>query len=199
MIDLYSFQSWPLIERSFTEYGGYTPSMIGARADCVRSDGDAEWWDSLQPAYEWLKTEMVAAGLHRPSSDATPVWAWAQWVDDKGMVRHRPDRRSRWFREGYEDCDLIHLRVDPRRCLFTRFDAFNMVINDWPTPPLEAHDWDDATYDRWLDEHWDEPTDERRKLWHENVIVPYDDLPHEWVQATLWTIRPEDVKQVWKR
>lgn len=196
MIDLYSFQPYPVVERAFAKHGEYTPSAAMARHQSILDDGDTSWWDAVQPAYQWIIGEMEAAGLPRPSADATPLWAWAQWIDDKGNVCHHPNLKSEDFTDSYEDCDLLHLRVEREQCLFTCFDAFHMVINNWPAPPLEAKDWDDATYDRWLDEHWEDTAEQRRQQWHDNVIVPYDQMPREWVQATLWTIRPENVVEV---
>lgn len=57
MIDLYSFQRWPDIVKSFGHSGSYTPSWKAARERSI-ADGDADWWDAISPAYRWMMGEV---------------------------------------------------------------------------------------------------------------------------------------------
>lgn len=43
MIDLYSFQRWPDIVKSFGHSGSYTPSWSAARRQAIADDGDEDW------------------------------------------------------------------------------------------------------------------------------------------------------------
>ena len=141
MIDLYSFQRWPDIVKSFGHSGSYTPSWSAARRQAIADDGDEDWWNTISPAYEWMMGEMEHAGMPRPDPDAAPLWAWARWVDSKGRAHTRPDRRYPGFRNQYDGLDLLHLQVDENRVLCTDFDQYHWVINNWPCAPLDAGAW----------------------------------------------------------
>lgn len=56
MIDLYSFQRWPDIVKSFGHSGSYTPSWSAARKQSIA--GDADWWNAISPAYRWMMGEV---------------------------------------------------------------------------------------------------------------------------------------------
>ena len=128
MIDLYSFQRWPDIVKSFGHSGSYTPSWSAARRQAIADDGDEDWWNTISPAYEWMMGEMEHAGMPRPDPDAAPLWAWARWVDSKGRAHTRPDRRYPGFRNQYDGLELLHLQVDENRVLCTDFDQYHCVL-----------------------------------------------------------------------
>lgn len=140
--------------------------------------------------------EMKHAGMPRPDPDAAPLWAWARWVDSKGRAHTRPDRRYPGFRNQYDGLELLHLRVDENRVLCTDFDQYHCVINRWPCAPLDADRWTPAEYDRWLDEHWDDPAERKRLQYRANAIADPKRLPDRWIQACLWTITPHDVVDI---
>lgn len=56
MIDLYSFQRWPDIVKSFGHSGSYTPSWSAARRQAIADDAD--WWNAISPAYRWMMGEV---------------------------------------------------------------------------------------------------------------------------------------------
>lgn len=124
------------------------------------------------------------------------MWAWARWVDSKGRAHTRPDRRYPGFRNQYDGLELLHLRVDESRVLCTDFDQYHCVINRCPCAPLDAGTWPPAEYDRWLDEHWDDPPDAKAVQYRRNAIVGPKRLPDRWIQACLWTITPHDVADI---
>lgn len=92
--------------------------------------------------------------------------------------------------------ELLHLRVDENRVLCTDFDQYHCVINRWPCAPLDADRWTPAEYDRWLDEHWDDPAEKKRLQYRANAIADPKRLPDRWIQACLWTITPHDVVDI---
>lgn len=57
MIDLYSFQRWPDIVKSFGRSGSYTPSWSAARRQAIADDAD--WWNAIvDPAHlpdRWIQ------------------------------------------------------------------------------------------------------------------------------------------------
>ena len=124
------------------------------------------------------------------------MWAWARWVDSKGRAHTRPDRRYSGFRNQYDGLELLHLRVDENRVLCTDFDQYHCVINRWPCAPLDAGTWPPDEYDRWLDEHWDDPAEVKAIQYRANAIVGPKRLPDRWIQACLWTITPHDVVDI---
>lgn len=139
---------------------------------------------------------MEHKGMPRPDPDAAPLWAWARWVDSKGRAHTRPDRRYPGFRNQYDGLELLHLRVDESRVLCTDFDQYHCIINHWPCAPLDAGTWPPAEYDRWLDEHWDDPAEVKAIQYRANAIVGPKRLPDRWIQACLWTITPHDVADI---
>lgn len=56
MIDLYSFQRWLDIVKSFGRSGSYTPSWSAARRQAIADDAD--WWNAISPAYRWMMGEV---------------------------------------------------------------------------------------------------------------------------------------------
>ena len=100
------------------------------------------------------------------------------------------------LRNQYDGLELLHLRVDENRVLCTDFDQYHCVINRWPCAPLDADRWTPAEYDRWLDEHWDDPAEKKRLQYRANAIADPKRLPDRWIQACLWTITPHDVVDI---
>lgn len=56
LLDLYSFQRWPDIVKSFGRSGSYTPSWSAARRQAIADDAD--WWNAISPAYRWMMGEV---------------------------------------------------------------------------------------------------------------------------------------------
>lgn len=139
---------------------------------------------------------VVANGTGALERSGRELWAWARWVDSKGRAHTRPDRRYPGFRNQYDGLELLHLRVDENRVLCTDFDQYHCVINRCPCAPLDAGTWPPEEYDRWLDEHWDDPAERKRLQYRANAIADPKRLPDRWIQACLWTITPHDVVDI---
>lgn len=195
MIDLYTFQKHDVTARLMAGGEPFQPTMYGSKKSNIDDDGDTSWWDGFEPAYRWMINEMEHAGLSRPASDAAPVWAWAAWTDDDGKPTRSTDTLLEQQETCYPDCELLHLRVAEDRCLFTRFDQYHCVINDWPVLPMEADQWDDRKVDEYLERHWTEPREARMTEWCRSIIIDHvtPGVTAEWVQATFWTLHPSDI------
>lgn len=61
---------------------------------------------------------------------------------------------------------------------------------------LDAGTWPPDEYDRWLDEHWDDPAEVKAIQYRANAIVDPAHLPDRWIQACVWTITPHDVADI---
>ena len=61
---------------------------------------------------------------------------------------------------------------------------------------LDAGTWPPDEYDRWLDEHWDDPAEVKAIQYRANAIVDPAHLPDRWIQACVWTIVPHDVVDI---
>lgn len=121
-----------------------------------------------------------------PSSSRVPIWAyakWTSWHDGEPTPRLRPDRRDAEFRN-YTG-DLIHLRIPAERVLLTDFDAWNAVINKWPTPPpasafglAEDDDAYTGIIDRYADAHDNDAPEELARAWRAETIIPTGHEPN---------------------
>lgn len=115
--------------------------------------------------------------------------------DDDTGENHQPTLRKNTA-EPVEQTLKQNMRVDENRVLCTDFDQYHCVINRWPCAPLDAGTWPPDEYDRWLDEHWDDPAEVKAIQYRANAIVGPKRLPDRWIQACLWTITPHDVADI---
>lgn len=90
----------------------------------------------------------------------------------------------------------MHNRERPNPALKYRVCGLKKFINRCPCAPLDAGAWPPEEYDRWLDEHWDDPAEKKRLQYRENAIADPKRLPDRWIQACLWTITPHDVVDI---
>lgn len=149
---------------------GGDAAMTGIGGAAIANDAtgsnDAAGLGNAGTATMRTVADIDAAGI-------TPVWAWARWTDDHDRPRSRPDRRCYAFRAtGDLKAHLIHLRIPASRVMLSDFDDWHCVLNRAPAMPPESRDWDEARVDRWLDEHWEDPIEAKRRQWRENVLIP---------------------------
>lgn len=106
------------------------------------------------------------------------------FIDFDGVINQFPDDKvmRRQGRTGWMRPD------DPHRAAY--------APDNWPCAPLDAGTWPPAEYDRWLDEHWDDPAEKKRLQYRANAIADPKRLPDRWIQACLWTITPHDVADI---
>lgn len=208
LIDLWTFQDYNTIARSFEAHGKYQASISGS-----------SWIDDpgFMAAYRWMIWQMNQHGIERPNSIVltdpnliTPIWTWAKWTDDSSDgSRVKPDRNNQLF---YGDKhDLIHLRVPVERVLMSDFDLFHCVLNAYEQVlwQSKSHDSDVQVPLIPFEEIWSQTpveiyskTDEIMLpdlIWDDFVIQmnetkKINETP--FIQAVLWELLPEDVIEV---
>lgn len=213
LIDLWTFQDYNVITRSFESHGKYQASISGS-----------SWIDDpgFMAAYRWMIWQMNQHGIERPNSIVltdpdliTPIWAWAKWTDDSsfdeesGIPKVKPDRNNQLF-YGNEH-DLVHLRVPVERVLMSDFDLFHCVLNAYEQVlwQSKSHDSDVQVPLIPFEEIWSQtpveiysPVDEivlPNLIW-DDFIVPVNDSKRidetPFIQAVLWELLPECVVEV---
>ena len=132
-------------------------------------------------------------GRLAPQGVVYPVWAWYM----QNGKHKKPDLRSeRWdYDAGGEDYCCIELEIAPERVLLSDFDEWHIVLCNGLVSDTEEEDIaQEALYESLSDE---EKNAYKEKKW-ERV---FDTSPlnngwttrGEWVQATFWELRREDV------
>lgn len=167
--------------------------------------------DIFVEQYDWLAGEMVRNGIQRPAgwNGRWPVWAWVKHSPlTLRDTRIREVRRTASGREytTYPLDDVLALDVPEERLFMTDFNRWSYIIihaqgNLMPT----VEDWntkqdDPSTIDEWIRRSEEATIEEKRASWH-NVCTTSEEWEYaqthqnlsDWIQATLWEIRPEDV------
>lgn len=91
-----------------------------------------------------------------------------------------------------EPRDTLWLKLDvpAERVLLTGFDAWHSVLNGFPGGAPDVPDPSDEDWDAYLDQDWS--AEELGDTWRSCL-----DLNGERsIQASFWTLRPEDVTKV---
>lgn len=213
VIDLWTFQDYNVVARSFEAHGKYQASISGS-----------SWIDDpgFMAAYRWMIWQMDQHEVERPNSIVldpnliTPIWAWAKWTDDSsdgsresGIPKLKPNRNNQLFYG--DEHDLVHLRVPVERVLMSDFDLFHCVLNAYEQAlwKPESNDSDAQVPLILFKEIWSQTpveiyskTDEIMLpdlIWDDFVIQmnetkKINDTP--FIQAVLWELLPEDVVEV---
>ena len=125
-----------------------------------------------------------------------PVWAWYM----QNGRHKKPDLRSeRWgYGPGDEDYCCIELEIAPQRVLLSDFDVWHGVLNNGLISDTEEEDvaleafhesLADAEKAAYKEKNWERVFD----------ISPLNNnwtTRGEWVQATFWELRREDIRAV---
>ena len=160
-------------------------------------------------AYEWMGREMEDRLGCRPSERAQPIWAWYQW---NGATHRTPDLRCCGYMPKDEWCVRIELEVSDRLALLSDFELWHYVLNYWYLPPSLK---DAEAFEAELSRHGlscrrTKPLPD--KAYHTKVAASWSRIfDLDWVdrarsiarpmvekciQATLWELRPDQVKDV---
>ncbi len=155
---------------------------------------------------------MIESNIHPPSHDINyPVWAWYQWEGK----RKRLDMRKGGHAKRGDKIVQLTIDVDMGNVLLSDFDLFHYVLNYWYLPLDEN---DHMKFDKELTDagfSWSELSDTQNEneamlMLREKMIKSWDrifDLSREddgWlygklcnksIQATLWQIKIDQVKQ----
>ena len=167
------------------------------RTGVYRTDTALCWMaEELPHAYSWLAREMTKRVGPPPQGVDYPVWAWYM----QNGRHKKPDLRSeRWgYGPGDEDYCCIELEIAPQRVLLSDFDVWHSVLNNGLISDTEEEDVAlEAFHASFSDE---EKTAYKEKNWERVFdISPLNNnwtTRGEWVQATFWELRREDVRAV---
>ena len=131
-----------------------------------------------------------------PSGVKYPVWAWYK----QGGKRAKPDlRRERWgYGPGDEEYCCIEIDLPNEQVLLSDFDAWSIILNNGLLSESEEED-------SLLDSQYDSmPSAQQQLFKRENWNRVFDLTPvhcdwiirGEWIQATFWVLKKEDVRSV---
>lgn len=167
------------------------------RTGVYRTDTALCWMaEELPHAYSWLAREMTKRVGPPPQGVDYPVWAWYM----QNGRHKKPDLRSeRWgYGPGDEDYCCIELEIAPQRVLLSDFDVWHGVLNNGLISDTEEEDVALEAFHASLSD--EEKTAYKEKNWeHVFDISPLSNnwtTRGEWVQATFWELRREDVRAV---
>ena len=167
------------------------------RTGIYRCDTALCWMAADFPhAYAWLAREMTKRVGPPPQGVVYPVWAWYM----QNGRHKKPDLRSeRWgYGPGDEDYCCIELEIAPERVLLSDFDEWHIVLCNGLISDTEEEDVaQEALYESLSDE---EKIAYKEKNWERVFdISPLNNnwtTRGEWVQATFWELKREDVRAV---
>ena len=167
------------------------------RTGVFRTDTALCWMAEYFPqAYSWLAREMTKRVGPPPQGVDYPVWAWYM----QNGRHKKPDLRSeRWgYGPGDEDYCCIELEIAPQRVLLSDFDVWHGVLNNGLISDTEEEDVALEAFHASLSD--EEKTAYKEKNWERVFdISPLSNnwtTRGEWVQATFWELRREDVRAV---
>lgn len=167
------------------------------RTGVYRTDTALCWMaEELPHAYSWLAREMTKRVGPPPQGVDYPVWAWYM----QNGRHKKPDLRSeRWgYGPGDEDYCCIELEIAPQRVLLSDFDVWHGVLNNGLISDTEEEDVALEAFHASLSD--EEKTAYKEKNWERVFdISPLSNnwtTRGEWVQATFWELRHEDVRAV---
>ena len=167
------------------------------RTGVYRTDTALCWMaEELPHAYSWLAREMTKRVGPPPQGVDYPVWAWYM----QNGRHKKPDLRSeRWcYGPGDEDYCCIELEIVPQRVLLSDFDVWHGVLNNGLISDTEEEDVALEAFHASLSD--EEKTAYKEKNWERVFdISPLSNnwtTRGEWVQATFWELRREDVRAV---
>lgn len=149
----------------------------------------------FQKAYKWL-SERMEKKIGKPAGTEFPWWAWYK----RNMRNSKPDLREGGYGTPGQQMVCMELEIDKSRVVLSDFDLWHFCISDfWISDATSSEEWDKK--DAWFDSlSKEEQEDLKLKSW-EQIFDTHLDVRswHErgqWVQATFWELRLEDVVKV---
>ncbi len=151
--------------------------------------------DFIRP-YDWLAEQMNKRIGSSPDGVRYPVWAWhtQKWKHEK------PDlRREKWcYGPGNETYACIEIEIPNNKVLLSDFDDWHCVLNDCLVSDTEEEDEKQDAYYAGLSEKDSEIYKEKNweRIFNISVLVNGWTSRGEWIQATFWELRKEQVRGV---
>ena len=140
-------------------------------------------------AYDWLTNEMLGMErLAHPDGVELPLWAWHTY---DGKCK-KPDLRQSGYASKGTKCVCIEFCIEENKVLLSDFDIWHCVLNDiWYNDAVD----EDVYYE--LDDWYDAlPEEEQKETKYASWRMMYDVHRSDYVQATFWELRKEQIKKV---
>lgn len=156
--------------------------------------------DVFEDSYNYMIYLMkTIVGDNSVKENSFPVWCWYSYND----MMEAPQFEEGWVLGDNTQPVIFELEVDPSRVLVTDFYLWSMVINNhcvFRDEELKSFtcECNDGVTCEACDYYVFEKnvTDEQRKETWKSVIIKEDEYQtyqEDYLQATMWEIRPEDV------
>lgn len=155
----------------------------------------SEYGTDFSDAYSWLIQKMDEK-IPRPEGCVLPVWAW----HTRYWKHKKPDLRNIGLGMKGEKSVCIEIEIPDEEVLLSDFDEWHFVLNDsWIDDSNCEEEWE-----KMHDEFDALPFSEQERLKKESWNKIFDITPFEndwrrngeFVQATFWEIKKENVKKV---
>lgn len=152
-------------------------------------------------AYEWISNQMKKRIGNPPSQIKYPVWAW-YIVEGK---HNRPDMGKSGFKVS-EKSVIFEIEIPDSEVLLTDFDNWHIVLNDGiyykasHIKSLSYEEWNleaDKEYDYYCSLSDKEQLAYKEKSWENIICYPNDILLPQFVQATFWEFKIDQIKKIW--
>lgn len=149
------------------------------RCGVLKSDGEHIFDESFRPAYKWMAGQMAEKIGAAPDNVKFPVWAWYQWEGEK-----YPDMNL--FDEDVSEMKpfaIITFDAPENKVLLSDFDYWHFVLSDVDIPDSGK-------------ECFEYSADEKEKSWQKIFDINYIADDKSSVQAVLWEIKSEWVRNI---
>lgn len=149
----------------------------------------------FQRAYQWMSMKMEEK-IGKPADVQFPWWAWYK----RNMRNSKPDLREGGYGTPGTTMVCMELNIDESRVVLSDFDLWHFCISDmWISDATSNEEWDKR--DSWYESLGKDEQEALKLQSWETIFDTHLDVRswHErgqWVQATFWELRVEDVVKV---
>jgi hypothetical protein len=163
----------------------------------LKADNDIICFDHFLQSYEWLEGRMRDL---LPSSDIEckhPIWAWYKYCG-----KNKPDLRKRGHLSKNEIGYRIEFEIDEKNVLLTDFSDWHLILSSDETAfeikhtYFELNECDEEEIISYIGEGWFIKDDKILFDWN-NIILDKNSNLRD-IQATMWYIKMEQVKNITK-
>ena len=163
----------------------------------ILKSGDKIMDDYFLNSYAWLEDKMREL-LPAPTIECKhPIWAWY-----KRHNKRKPDLRNSGYGNKGEELYLIKFEIEDDKVLLTDFDDWHIVLNSNEQDTLLKYyslplDWfsEEETKDS-IEKGWQIQND--KLIYHFDNIIIDTNSKKEFIQATMWYVKIEQVKEIIK-
>lgn len=137
-------------------------------------------------AYDWLVGKMKEIIGPAPEQVTYPVWAY--------LEKPNLEKYVNTITTEIQVC--IEFEIDPKDVVFTRHDCWSIcALNFGPYIIADSDEEFDEKYDAIEALPWPEQEKAIYDSW-DNIIVPFEKVNKPYTQATFWTLKSSQIKEV---